>query len=229
MGETDHKLYLCPKCGEQKLEEAGRGLKCRNCGYEIQPITGLQFAKWAHISKSVWIQIVKVMFSLPRDIAGILLRAIYLVPVILYSFILLAICGYAVWDISHSMVLHPPGLLEVESGGALLSRMVLYIILLLALMDLTEIIVERFLHPIYPELIRDKESDKKKKENTRAYLTTVATISVIFILMHTFYKLFDPDTTVDMPFAVLILACLIGAAAVLIAIGLWKKLDSEND
>jgi tRNA(Ile2) C34 agmatinyltransferase TiaS len=202
--------YQCPKCGEQEFEGFDWGFKCRNCGYEIQHIKELETGPLLkYINKP--------------------LQAIYVLPLIVYFYILLTICGYIVWDI-YSMLHSNDMVFEIS----FLSRMVLYTLLSMALMDLTAIILERFVYPIFPglqgdyKLERSAEEIKKEESRTRIYITTMVTMSVILILMHTFYKIFE-CSEVTMSLAVLIMACLFGSAAVLIAIGLWKKLDSESD
>lgn len=218
-GENSEK-FLCPKCGEQELEDRGWGLKCRNCGYEIQRIA---------INKP---------WSMPRFVRLVPLLTIYLLPIMVYSLILLIICGYMLWSVYSMLysIWQIPG-----AGEVMLSRMVLYIVLLLALLDFTDLISERFVIPLIYEIIGAPMPEGRR--NNRKYVVTVVTMSVILILMHTFHKLFEyklPDfSDVEYPFvehsimtvsfAVLIFACLFGAATVLIAVGLWKMLDSKGD
>ncbi|KAF5418731.1 MAG: hypothetical protein C5S49_01290 [Candidatus Methanogaster sp.] len=218
MSAENSEKFLCPKCGKQELEELEWGLKCRNCGYEMRRM----------VTDKPW--------SMPRFIRLVSLLTIYLIPVIVYSLILLVICGYMLWDI-YAML----GLIWEIPGEVLLSKMVLYIVLLLALLDFTDLISERFVVPLILEIIGAPIDDGMRDK--RNYVVTVVTMSVILILMHTFHKLFEykpPDTSnwdypfvgyslMTISFAVLIFACLFGAAAVLIAVGLWKMLDSKGD
>lgn len=218
MDKENSEKFLCPNCGEQELEDMGWGLKCRKCGYEVQRMA---------IDKP---------WSMPRFIKLVPLLTIYLIPIIVYSLILLVICGYMLLDI-YSMLF-----IGVIPGEVMLSKMVLYIVLLLALLDFTDLIGERFVIPLILEIIGAPISDGGVRDN-RKYIVTVVTMSVILILMHTFHKLFDykpPDISdaeylfveyslMTVSFAVLIFACLFGAAAVLIAVGLWKMLDSKGD
>lgn len=209
MDDENSEKFLCPKCGEHELEDLGWGLKCRNCGYAMPRLASIEEEPW----------------SVSQFIKCAPLLVIYLLPIIIYSFILLVICCYTLYDICSVLYFKHE---EFEIG--FLSTMVLYIILLLTLMDLTRIAFERFLKPVLDDIggRPNPKSPKERRDDTRTYITTVIAMSIIFILMHTFYKMFE-CSNVTISFAVLILACLLGAAAVLIAVGLWKKLDSESD
>lgn len=204
------KLVQCPNCDKYELEEFDWGIKCGNCGYEVPRIEERKIDPLLKYIKKP-------------------LVVIYALPLIVYFSILLTICGYIIWDIYYMLYSE-----NVAFESAFLSRIVLYTLLSMALMDLTVIIFERFLYPICPrlqgdyELERSPEEIKKAENSARVYITTLVTMSVILILMHTFYKIFEcSNVTTDL--AMLIMACLFGSAAVLIAIGLWKKLDSESN
>lgn len=210
MGGENSKKFLCPECGKKELEDLEGGFKCGNCGYKMQ-----RFVYEKELEKP-W-SILQAIGRLPPII-------IYVLPIITYFIVLFLICCSMVADA-----------LNLCTGATItlefLSRMVLYVIISLALLDLTSLISTQYLCPIseYLKGKSDTRPDDKLEKDDRRYIVKVITISVILVLMHTFHNIFKCPESMTADFAVFIAACLFGAAAVLIAVGLWKVLDSKGD
>ena len=115
----------------------------------------------------------------------------------------------------------------------------MYIVVSLALMELTGLISKQYLAPLYDhicsalkyktlEIPIESESQVVKMEKDKVYMAKVITFAVIFILMHTFYILFE-KTEISIALALLIFASLIGSAAILLAVGTWAiNIQSKN-
>lgn len=236
MGEENSEKFLCPECGKKELEDLDWGFKCGNCGYKMRRF-GEKEQPWP-ISKKI-IALLEIVVWTPLII-------LFLVPLLFYFFVLFAICFYMAVDIHNIIhIYYISGLnsdmeLEIES----LSRMVLYVVLSLALIDLTGLISEQYLVPAskhiscaikyiwYGNCQITTSVKENRAKSDRRYIAKVITISVILVLMHTFYGIFDCSDNIKNitpAFATLISGCLFGAAAILIAVGLWKVLDSKGE
>ena len=212
------------------MEEVSWGYRCKKCGYAIQSFILLQ-----RITKFVLLRI------------KLFLVYIQLLPIITYSIILFIVCFYilkstlylagVLWsvpaivnDLTNTTIISEICVEHKELTIGFLSTMVLYILLLLALLDLTSLMLDRFWYPFLHKYTHEEEEpiseaeERKAAASSREYLTTVLIISIILVVMHTFYKIFE-CSEVTSSLAELIFACLVGAAALLIAVGLWKKLD----
>ncbi|MCD4791117.1 MAG: hypothetical protein K8R37_14070 [Bacteroidales bacterium] len=233
MNEEKSGNFLCPKCKKRELEYLEWGFKCKNCGYEIQK----------NIKKD-WTISMKIR-ALLTTILWSPFYLFYIIPIFVYFFVLFVICGYIITDV-YSIMTSSFYIFDFSHENndniILLSRLILYIILSLALLDLTGLISNQYLAPAvnyFTKVIKyikygdnqtriELSHELLKKESDRNYISKVIIISVILILMHTFYELFESPTT-TFALAALIFSSLLGAAAVLIAVGLWKKYDSWTE
>lgn len=206
---------FCPNCNTHGLEDSGEEIKCKNCGYTIQRL----IKKHSHV-------------PLHRTLFEIFLRSpifvIYFAPILVYSVILVAVCFFITEDVGAILSLN----LYKDNLPEIISKMILYIVVLLALMELTQLIYKQYSDQAFNliaaairhgnldvEFADDTPLDKLK--NNKIYTIKMITLAVIFILMHVFYMLFDKD--ISMESAMLIFGCMFGSAAILIAIGLWEK------
>lgn len=227
--EENSEKFLCPKCGKKELEDQDWGLKCINCGYIILKKKELEDLDGGLKCRNYEYSILREKelekpWSILQAIRRLPPIIIYLLPIITYFIVLLVICCYMIAD---TLNMYTSYTIDLES----LSHMVLYVIISLALLDLTSLISTQYLCPIskYLKGESDTRSDAELEKDDRRYIAKVITISVILVLMHTFHNIFKCPTTMTTDFAVFIAACLFGAAAVLIAVGLWKVLDSKGD
>lgn len=221
MDVENSEKFLCPKCGEQELEDVGWGLKCRNCGYELQrkPLDELQRKP-------------PVQFDTP--ILLLLFTVVHLIPIILYFLFALILCGYILWHTCHLFLNYSD--LQDDSMITVISTIILFILLSLAIMDLNALIISQYVRRIWlekdkkiwrilPVFCMDIPDDSEAVKDDRRYIAKVIAMSVVLILMHTFYIILTHPSEVYLSAG----DCLLGAAAVLIAVGVWKVLDSKSD
>lgn len=219
MDVKNSEKFLCPNCGEQELEDVGWGLKCRNCGYEIQ------------IDNPRMVQI-------DTPIGLVTFTVVHLIPIILYFSFALILCAYTLWYTCH-LFLNYNSLLEdhvVDPMIKVISTIVLFILLSLAIMDLNTLIIAQYVRRIglkkgkkiwgiLPAFCMDIPDAAEAVKDDRRYIAKVIAMSVVLILMHTFYIILTHPSEVYLSAG----DCLLGAAAVLIAVGVWKVLDSKSD
>lgn len=225
MDVENSEKFRCPNCGGQEYEDLGWGLKCRKCGYEIQlePLDEIQLEP-------------HVQFDTP--IRLLLFTVVHLIPIILYFLFALILCGYILWHTCH-LFLNYNGLLDdpaVDPMIKVISTIVLFILLSLAIMDLNTLIISQYVRRIWlendkkiwgilPVFCMDIPDDSEAVKDDRRYIAKVIAMSVVLILMHTFYIILTHPSGVYLSAG----DCLLGAAAVLIAVGVWKVLDSKSD
>jgi hypothetical protein len=218
MGEEDYEKFECPDCHEWELEDLGRGLKCGNCGYEVQRLSGIQLQ----------------LERQSKYLLSLFAFTIYLIPILIYFLIALAICGYMLCDTYNLLSSYRS---SDEFIAEIMSPIILYILLSLAIMDLSALVAEQYLKRISFKCFWgipipvDVESPPPRQglEESRRYIAKLIAISIVLILMHIFHKILACSDNIDLSFAVLITGCLFGASTVLIAVGLWKILDSKGD
>ena len=202
MGDGNSKKFLCPKCGKKELENVNGGFKCRNCGY--------------------------TMHEEPRHHY---LDKLQLIPALVYGLVAFILCIYIVWDVCYFFLRFycPNNEFMIE----FISRAVLYMLLSLAILDLTALVKSQYVDPftripIDESELDEKELEHKKRElikDDRRYITKLITISVVLILMHIFHTILIHPDNIDISVG----ECIIGTAAVLVAVGVWKVLDSKSD
>ena len=173
MDEGDSEKFECPICHKLELENSERGFKCRNCGYEIQRLSGIPLQQLERQSKYF------------LSLFGF---TIYLIPILIYFIIALAICGYMLYDTYYLLNGYHS---SDEFIAEILSPMILYILLLLAIMDLSALVSEQYLKQIHfkyflgipiPNTV-DVLSPRQKSVESRRYISKLIAISIILILI----------------------------------------------
>ncbi|PXF56722.1 MAG: hypothetical protein C4B59_16480 [Candidatus Methanogaster sp.] len=219
MDAENSEKFLCSNCGEQELEDVGWGFKCRNCGYAIQRDN-------------------PPMVQIDTPIGLFTFTVVHLIPIILYFSFALILCGYTLWYTCH-LFLNYNDLLNdpvIDPMIKVISTIVLFILLSLAIMDLNTLIIAQYVRRIglekdkkiwgiLPVFCMDIPDASEAVKDDRRYIAKVIAISVVLILMHTFYIILTHPSGVYLSAG----DCLLGAAAVLITVGVWKVLDSKSD
>lgn len=224
MDVANSKESICPECGKPELEDVGWGFKCRSCGYEIQFDTPnqIQFDTPKQIQ-----------FDTPKRLLAFIV--VHGMPILLYFLFTSVLFIYLIYYTFYLFLDHP--CLHDDRMIEVISRLVLFILLSLAVMDLNALIISQYVRRIWvekhkkiwgrlPVFCMDIPDAGEAIKEDRRYIAKVIAISVVLILMHTFYMILTHPSNVYLSAG----ECLIGAAAVLIAVGLWKVLDSKyND
>jgi hypothetical protein len=206
-------ISLCPKCGKDDFEDSGKAIICKNCGYIIERPTR---------APRTWLS--NIIIYLPLFVfAGILI-----VPFFVYLFsggVVLYLIATDIITIFTSA--SKPNSIDI------ISKLILYLIVCLALMELTQLIYKQYLGPAWDMIVihldygeATDQIESTKIENDKSYAIKVIALAVIFILMHTFYMLFNDVLITHQrytEYVLLIFGCLLGSAAILIAIGYWEK------
>jgi hypothetical protein len=102
--------------------------------------------------------------------------------------------------------------------------------------ELTQLFSKRYIVPAYDrfvnvykfeklDIIYSEETPLDIIKDEKFYIIKVITLSIVFILMHTFSSIFDITASAEISwkFVFLIFVCLIGSAMILIAIGFWEE------
>jgi DNA-directed RNA polymerase subunit RPC12/RpoP len=214
-GENSEK-FLCPKCGEQELEDLGWGIKCQNCGYAMpRPRGGIR----------TWLK------RNSKYIPSLVGLIIYSTPILAFFLMGWVICIYILYDAYHTLCSYPNANFIFE----IVAPIILYMLLSLAILDLGSLVARQYLDKIkfkffYCIPIPIGTVGGGSREEDREYLSKLIVIAVVLILMHIFHKILTcPDHDIELPLVILITGCLFGAAAILMAVGVWKLFDSKGD
>ena len=229
MSTENSEKFTCPKCGEQELEDLEWGLKCRNCGFELQRSNKPRFKFTQSVILYIrsWCKYILLWIRHEsKYVASLAGMTIYFIPLLSYFVIVLAICIYILWDTYHLMGGYPQ--IDGTFIHDILSQIILYILLLLAIMDLSALVAKQYIFRIkfkffyiIPIPVEIKTPEDGSKED-REYLSKLIIIGVALIIMHVFHNiLIGSDINCS--------GYLLGAAAVLIAVGVWKVLDSKGE
>lgn len=117
----------------------------------------------------------------------------------------------------------------VDGSTLEIAFLVFYSIIVLAFVDLTSLVFEQHLFPVYRYFHSPYEfwaSPYEREVNANKYINRITSIGAIIILMHIFYRMvaIEEVTTAE---AVIIGLSLFGVATILIACGIWRKLQLE--
>jgi hypothetical protein len=213
MAEENEKF--CPTCKKQELRYENGHYECTDCG---NVSTIVDRAKPFSISKVLFL--LKLCLRIPYIL-------IYLAPTIVYFLILLATCYFMLSETWNLLFVEPSNGSFVKTTDQILGTFILFILISMALMELTSLISEQYLDPAAEFILRayefetfdvptPKYSASQLASNDKRYTTKVLTLAVIFIVMHIFYEFFTGKDS--MAYAVLIVGSLLGCAVILIAI-----------
>jgi hypothetical protein len=219
MAEKCDKL-ICPNCKKQELRYENGHYECTDCGNVIVEYGNdiVDRAKPFSVNKILFL--LKLCLRLPYIL-------IYLAPAIVYILILLATCFFLLSE-TWNLLAEP----SIKTTDQILGTLILFILISMALMDLTSLIFRQYIYPSWDKILLAYQfetfdvpypviPEERLESEDKRYIIKVLTLAVIFILMHIFYEFFTGKDSIE--YAVLIVGSLLGCAVMLIAIKFYKK------